>query len=354
VLAAALAAAASAACAVQGSTAGTVTFGVRPEADGSNRLVRIDGASVTTIGDWRLDGTPDVSFDGQHVLVAASGPADRAVAIRELSADGGGDRVVLPCPRGCSTPRYLPNGRIVFAARTGSGSIEALFVSVPGAPPERITFGNARDRVVSVLDDGRVRFDRVGVDGRGPDAGGPRGLIVAPDGSGVITADEVPLRAPAATAPRVAGAVSGPRPAPPITTSMMDHAKHTGWLLCLDAWLGQQDGRAIRHEGQSVRVRVTDGESGRVLGDAPIEADGSFYIEVPADRLLRLSTLDQAGRVVASLDSGVWVRPNEHRGCIGCHEPASLAPRNAQPLAVRNAPVPVLGHAPAHAEATHD
>jgi hypothetical protein len=135
---------------------------------------------------------------------------------------------------------------------------------------------------------------------------------------------------------------------------MMDPAKHTGWLLCLDAWLGRQDGRAVRRERQSVRVRVADAESGLDLGEAPLEADGSFYIEVPADRLLRLSTVDEAGQVVASLDSGVWVRPNEHRGCIGCHEPPSLAPRNAQPQAVRHHAVPVLGRTPGHVEATHD
>jgi len=340
---------------VQGSNAGaTVTFGVRTEADGSSRLVRIDGSSVATIGDWRLAGAPDVSFDGRHVLIAASRPADPTMAIRELPSDGGGDHVLLACERSCSTPRYLPDGRIVFAAPTGSGPAEALFVSQPGGTSQRITFGRARDRVVSVLDDGRVRFDRERLDATGATTGGRLPLIVAPDGSGVVTADGVPLRAAAASAPRVSGAVSGPRPAPQVTTSMMDAAKHTGWLLCLDAWLGQQDGTVVRREGQSVRVRVTDAESGQALGEASLEADGSFYIEVPADRLLRLATIDQAGQVVAALDSGVWVRPNEHRGCIGCHEPPSLAPRNAQPLAVRHAAVPVLGQAPAHVESTHD
>ncbi|MEK7798670.1 MAG: hypothetical protein AAB297_02480, partial [Acidobacteriota bacterium] len=67
---------------------------------------------------------------------------------------------------------------------------------------------------------------------------------------------------------------------------------------------------------------------------APVLPDGSFFVEVPADTPLRLTLLHRDGRPLAALASGIWVRPNENRGCIGCHEERDRAPENRQPLAV--------------------
>ena len=69
--------------------------------------------------------------------------------------------------------------------------------------------------------------------------------------------------------------------------------------------------------------------------------DGSFMAEVPADVALGFEALDEAGNVVRRLPPSVWVRPGENRGCIGCHEPHGLAPRNRRPLAVKEPPVAV-------------
>jgi hypothetical protein len=65
----------------------------------------------------------------------------------------------------------------------------------------------------------------------------------------------------------------------------------------------------------------------RVLGEAPVEEDGSFHVDVPADLPVRLQLLDENGLALASCD-WIWVRQREFRGCIGCHEDPELTPPN--------------------------
>jgi hypothetical protein len=52
----------------------------------------------------------------------------------------------------------------------------------------------------------------------------------------------------------------------------------------------------------------------------PVEADGSAYFEVPADRYVFLQALDKDGMMVQSMRSGTMLQPGERRGCVGCHE----------------------------------
>ena len=86
---------------------------------------------------------------------------------------------------------------------------------------------------------------------------------------------------------------------------------------------------------RSVRFfRATEQGGLETLGEIPLQADGSFLAEVPANTLLGLETLDDAGRVVAHLPPSFWVRPGENRSCIGCHEPHNSCPENRRPLAV--------------------
>jgi hypothetical protein len=58
----------------------------------------------------------------------------------------------------------------------------------------------------------------------------------------------------------------------------------------------------------------------RILGTVPVEADGSAYFEVPADRFLFFQALDENGMMIQSMRSGTLVRPGETIGCVGCHE----------------------------------
>ncbi len=72
----------------------------------------------------------------------------------------------------------------------------------------------------------------------------------------------------------------------------------------------------------------------RLIGEAPVEADGSFNAEVPADTPLLLQTLDERGLALGTC-GWIWVKPKETRGCIGCHEDPERIPENEYVLALR-------------------
>ena len=68
------------------------------------------------------------------------------------------------------------------------------------------------------------------------------------------------------------------------------------------------------------------GTFGRDLATLPLASDGSFAAEVPADRFLHLQVLDSDRNVVGNQLVWMNVRPGERMSCIGCHEPAEMAP----------------------------
>lgn len=76
-----------------------------------------------------------------------------------------------------------------------------------------------------------------------------------------------------------------------------------------------------------------------LLGEVPLAADGSFLLDLPADVPLRFETVDSHGRLVRGPSAWLWVRPNEKRGCVGCHENPELAPEDRVPDALNAAPV---------------
>lgn len=79
-----------------------------------------------------------------------------------------------------------------------------------------------------------------------------------------------------------------------------------------------------RHETQQNRPtnrwKNHGGTHARVLGTVPLAADGSFFVEVPADRLLHLQVLDADRFVLANQTFWMYARPGETRSCVGCHE----------------------------------
>ncbi|MFQ5641776.1 MAG: hypothetical protein ACE5IR_27690, partial [bacterium] len=120
--------------------------------------------------------------------------------------------------------------------------------------------------------------------------------------------------------------------------SLVDKQKKSATVYCLNANLS--DLPVVNATAGGKRVRVS-GMSG-TLGEAPLEEDGSFYIEVPADTPLRFSTIGENGEIVRGPSAWIWLRPNKQRGCIGCHESRELAPENRVPIAVRKPPVSLL------------
>jgi hypothetical protein len=65
----------------------------------------------------------------------------------------------------------------------------------------------------------------------------------------------------------------------------------------------------------------TDFEAQQVLGYAPIEPDGSFKLNVPADTPIALAVVDSQGRALQTHTNWIQVRPGEKRTCDGCHSP---------------------------------
>ena len=71
--------------------------------------------------------------------------------------------------------------------------------------------------------------------------------------------------------------------------------------------------------------------------------DGSFYLKVVADKPFQIRTLDDEGKVIRKCD-WIWLRPNERRGCVGCHEDQDIVPDNRIPLSVKKAPLGIPVH----------
>lgn len=66
----------------------------------------------------------------------------------------------------------------------------------------------------------------------------------------------------------------------------------------------------------------------RILGEVPVEEDGSAYLEVPANRSLFFIALDAQNNTVKRMQSFLTVMPGETLSCIGCHENRVDAPVN--------------------------
>ena len=120
--------------------------------------------------------------------------------------------------------------------------------------------------------------------------------------------------------------------------SVLHLERTTGRILCLDAYAsgnGRLTGRVAR-----VRVVAKEPRGERVLGEAPVELDGSFYATVPADTAIRVELVGTKGAVVKAQRSWMWVRGGEDRGCPGCHESQALAPENRSPMTLQRFDTP--------------
>ena len=90
-------------------------------------------------------------------------------------------------------------------------------------------------------------------------------------------------------------------------------------------------------------IGETEFEQMQILGYAPIEPDGSFKLQVPADVPLALSVIDSEGRAIQTHTNWIQVRPGERRTCDGCHSPRrgaalnSGAVVNAMPTGIKSA-----------------
>jgi hypothetical protein len=118
------------------------------------------------------------------------------------------------------------------------------------------------------------------------------------------------------------------------------HDWKVGNLLALDA----RQSRGGTLAGTPVLVRAetlgTDGR-GVALGTAPVEKDGSFFVQAAGDRPLRFILLDAAGKTLREEHGWFWVRSGEQRICVGCHTGPERAPENRVPQVLLRTTTPV-------------
>lgn len=143
--------------------------------------------------------------------------------------------------------------------------------------------------------------------------------------------------------------VRAPRPAANRFPTAL-HNWTTTNLLALNIYLsreGEMPGGTV----STVRVSTLDPQGNvRVLGTAPVEKDGSFFIEAPGDSPLKFELLNARGNVVRKEGGWMWARGGEQRICVGCHAGPERAPDDAVPGVLLRTTTPVdLTGAPAEA-----
>ncbi len=136
-----------------------------------------------------------------------------------------------------------------------------------------------------------------------------------------------------------------PRPFPDGRSTVVETKYRTGKLYGLDLYTADARFGTNWAPGLIEKIRVIEGVprpigqgtaarlpnaravGRRLLGEAPVEKDGSFQIEIPADIPVALQALDSNGVAMATC-GWTWVKQKENRGCIGCHEDPELIPEN--------------------------
>jgi hypothetical protein len=143
------------------------------------------------------------------------------------------------------------------------------------------------------------------------------------------------------------------RPRPPVFPEFVDLSKTNATCVISDVGFGSEE-----VAGRVRYVRIAEpigwpydnqlggqryGEKGphlinwtpiRILGDVPVEGDGSAHFEVPADKAVYFQLLDENRMELRRMRSFISFQPGETRACAGCHETRGVVPRSAPaPLA---------------------
>jgi HEAT repeat protein len=154
-----------------------------------------------------------------------------------------------------------------------------------------------------------------------------------------------------------------PRYVPPVIpeSPRARAGEYTATLYCQSVFNTQHE--EVRRRGKYVRIAEAlpsvqrhqthrqgtvwknhGGATGRVWATLPLAADGSFHVEVPADRMFHIQVLDSDKRVVGNELIWQYARPGETKGCFGCHDTPDRTPpaRRPFPGAARVAPLSAL------------
>jgi hypothetical protein len=110
-------------------------------------------------------------------------------------------------------------------------------------------------------------------------------------------------------------------------------------LLCLNAYTSKYLFAAGSIRAMRLYTQDSSGKM-KLLGTAPVERDGSFFVHVPSDQALQIELLDAAGKTLKRESGFFWMRRGEQRVCVGCHAGPETAPENAVPQILLKSTIP--------------
>jgi len=148
------------------------------------------------------------------------------------------------------------------------------------------------------------------------------------------------------------------RPRPPVIPEAIDLAQNSADVVLSDVSFGSEEiadrirylriGEPIGWPYDNELGGQRYGEKGpklinwtpiRILGDVPVEADGSAHFKVPADVAVYFQLLDENRMELRRMRSFISFQPGEQRACAGCHETRGVVARTAKaPLAAAKPP----------------
>ncbi len=269
----------------------------------------------------------DVLRDGR-ILFEAAYPMGSGTApeIYTVYSDGSGVEAYR-CDHGPrrEAGKQIASGDIVFATEHGLGRFtSALAHQVEVTTPAGEFAGDA---VQVAAEEWLVAWR--------PDAKAPYQLQTWNSKSGSFAA-----LVSASNANLLQPAVVAPRPLPNLHPSGL-HDWNYANLLCLNAYTSKY--KFAPGTVASAKLYTTD-EKGktRLLGSSPVEADGSFYVQVPGDKPLQVELLDSQGKTVQREHGWWWARKGEQRICVGCHAGPERSPENAVPAVLVRSVKPVV------------
>ncbi|MBM3889670.1 MAG: hypothetical protein FJ388_11165, partial [Verrucomicrobia bacterium] len=134
-----------------------------------------------------------------------------------------------------------------------------------------------------------------------------------------------------------------PRPKPPVLPSALPAAAEpTGTFYIQNVYQSSQPiapgsiaaVRVVRVFPQTVETPPGRSISvyempKRILGTAPVDANGSAAFRAPAGQPLFFQLVDKDGMAVMTMRALAYLQPGEEAGCIGCHESRHGAPERA-------------------------
>ena len=219
--------------------------------------------------------------------------------------------------------KQATNGDIVFAADNGAARFTSALAKQAAA---KMPAGEFAGDAVQTSENGWLVAWR-------PDAKAYYSLQAWDASSGTLS----PFRA--SDSNLVQPAVVAPRVVPNQHPSGLHDWTYAN-LLCLDAYTSKE--KIAAGSVASMKLYTTD-EKGKakLLGSSPVEADGSFYVQVSGDKPLQIELLDAKGNTLQREQGWWWARGGEQRICVGCHAGPERAPENAVPQVLLKSIKPV-------------